>query len=423
MRDSRSQRNKLISYCLQGLTILIALALLFPSPWMVVGFVAAPGLFVVRWKVTGSPVPRSRANPLILLLLSIYAVSFALSPAHDLAVIAAGQMVASVIIFFMVLDGIHDSVDLWHTAAELLLLGMLLALIAPFTVVWTADKLYELPAFYDRIWPRLPKITNPNILAGTLAPLVPIALAFVAQGKRRWRVLGAAALALVLTILILLQSRGALFALGAGVCVWATLYRRWLLPLFPLALFALLFFDAASGGSPTQFIYGKVTATSVSTFTQRQDLWVQALYLIRESPLLGVGLGAYSRVAQVAWPHSPSEPGPLMTHAHNLFLQVALDLGLVGLAAFVVLWLVALGSLYNAYRRGIERDLTIAILAAFTVIFFHGLGDVIVWSPVRSTFVLWIFLAIAFAITERAIQEKTENSDPGFKETVPTNQK
>ena len=374
----------------------IAALLLFASSWMMLGFIAALGLYLCRWIAVGSPLPVTRVNFLILILLVMVAVDWVYSPAPDLAVLTGGQVMASVAIFFVLVDKIESVSDLWRGAAALAIFGILAALVAPFTVTWSPDKVYGIPFFYETVWPHLPKLTNPNILAGALAPIVPVALAFIVQGDRRGRVLGAATLVPAVGMLLLLQSRGALFALGAGLAIWITLYNRWFLPLIPIGLLVVLYINQARGGpSPAQLFYGKIGTPTGGTLIERQDMWAQSVNLIRQSPILGIGLGAYPRVAPFAAPYSPAHPGFVAPHTHNLFLQVALDTGIFGLAAFVALLGAALWSAWRAVRAGVERHLGIAILAALTIIVVHGLGDTIVWGTAKSSIVLWMLLALA----------------------------
>jgi putative inorganic carbon (HCO3(-)) transporter len=377
------------------IVIPIAALLLFPSEWMSVGFAAAVFLFVCRWIARGNPFPASRANVFILILLTLTAISLAISPAPDLAVLTAAQVVASVTVFFAVLDQIQSAPDLWRAAAALAILGTLIAFAAPFTVGWSPDKVYGIPFFYESGWPRLPKVSNANIVAGALAPIVPVALGLILQGARRLRILGALALAPICIVLLLLQSRGALFALGAGLAVWATLYRRWLLPLIPIGLIAALYINQAYGGPPpAQFFFGKIGTPTGGTLFERQDMWFQAAHLIRQSPLLGIGLGAYPRVAPYAFPYSAAQPGLTMPHAHNLFLQIGLDIGIFGAAAFVVLLASAIFFAWQAFRARFERHFAIGTLAALVILSVHGLGDSIVWGTAKPSIILWMVLGL-----------------------------
>jgi putative inorganic carbon (HCO3(-)) transporter len=375
----------------------VAILLLFPSFWMGLGFIATPVLYLARGIAKTSPVPASRVNLLILILLAMTAFGFALSPAPDLAVLTAGQVVASTMIFFVLSDRIESPTDLWRVAAVLVALGVLLALATPFIVIWSPNKLFGLPEIYDQVWPRLPEVANPNITAGGIAPIVLVALALVAQDERRWRVFGAVALAPLGFMLVLLQSRGALFGLAIGLAAWATLYRRWLLPFIPLLALGVLALNETVGGPPpAEFVYGQVGTSTSRSLVSRQEIWMQGLYLVRESPLVGIGLGAYPRVAPYVLPHSVDQPGSSQPHVHDLFLQIALDTGIVGLAAFVVLLALAFRSAWYAYHARIERHLAIGVLSALVAVIAHGVGDTIVWGTAKPSVFLWILLCLAF---------------------------
>lgn len=372
----------------------VAILLLFPSPWMALGFTAVMVLGAISWTIGGMPIAPSRANgPLFVLLLAIV-VGFAHSSTPDSAVILLGQVVAGVLAFYTLLDRTHTPSDLWWAATVITILGILLALAAPFTVQWTSGKIPGLAEFYMRPWPKLSKITNPNILAGGIAPIVPIGLALLAD-RRSWRLVGAVSLAPLLFTLILLQSRGALLSLGLGLVIWLALVRRWLVPVMAVMFFIALYFVSLSPGWVGQFF-------NTYTLMQRRDIWFQAVQLITQAPLAGIGLGSYPQIAPYAWPHSISQPGLMEPHADNMFLQVALDTGIPGMAAFIVLLAVAFHTLWHAYQAGVEPRLAMATLMALLVVVFHGLGDTIVWDA-KPSIVLWMLLGLAFSF-ERIVR-------------------
>ena len=388
----------LISHVSVWLLVPVSLLLLLPSPWMSLGFVGALFVFLLRWFVNRSPLPVSRANLPILILLLMTAIGFEISPALDLAVLTAAQVVASVTIFYVLLDWMRSPQDQWRVIAVLVLLSVAVAFAAPFTVQWTINKLFGLPAFYDEIWPRLGKESNPNIVAGAIVPMIPLCLVLIEKGTRFWRGLGAFSLAPLLIVSILLQSRGAMFALMVGIAVWVALHWKWTIPAMVIMLAIALILGSLVEGQPVlQLMYGQAGVSSGSSFVQRQDLWTQSIYLIRQSPWVGIGLNAYARIGSIVYPYSPEHPGLEVPHAHNLFLQIALDTGIIGLAAFVVLIGLAIRAAWQAYRASNEKHLAIGVLSALAVLLAHGFGDVVVWGTAKSSVVLWILLGIAFA--------------------------
>lgn len=124
-----------------------------------------------------------------------------------------------------------------------LLCGIVMAFAAPFYSQSTWDKLIDLSAIYRHVRPLVPNPTSPNIAAGLFGPMVPLACALIASQRRVGRIIGAFALG----PLVLLQLRGALFAVAMGMVVYATLYWKWFLPRVPLTLLAGLVFNNATG--------------------------------------------------------------------------------------------------------------------------------------------------------------------------------
>lgn len=378
------------------LVIPIVLLLVFPSPWMWAGLLLALLPIGCRSLATGQPLPTTRANLPLLVLLIMTLVGFLLSPARDLAVITVAQLVAGVTLFSVLSSHLQSSEDLWGPAKVLAVLGTVLALGAPMVVMWSGEKLFEFPQFYELPWPRLGIVTNSNIMAGAIAVTVPFALVLIMQPIQGWRALGTIALCADIAMLILLQSRGALVGTALGLALQAVLFRRWFLPLLPAILLGLLVVDYGLGGpSPAEFAYGREATAGAETLPKRERIWAQGLYLIRQSPVIGIGLGAYARLSPVAWPNSPDAPGQAFPHAHNLWLQVALDTGLVGAGAFLTLLALAVRSAWNGYRAQIARPLAAAVLAGFAVLLTHTLVDTIFWGA-KPSVLLWLLLGLAY---------------------------
>jgi len=87
---------------------------------------------------------------------------------------------------------------------------------------------------------------------------------------------------------------------------------------------------------------------------RRWQGWTAAIGMLRERPILGVGLGNFLDYApRFIRPSSPGGglPPEYMANAHNLFLDIASQLGLVGL----VILLLFLGMLLFELMRGLSE--------------------------------------------------------------------
>ncbi|SHK02481.1 O-antigen ligase [Desulfatibacillum alkenivorans DSM 16219] len=101
----------------------------------------------------------------------------------------------------------------------------------------------------------------------------------------------------------------------------------------------------------------------------RLDIWANTLAMIKEHPLLGVGMGShkvlypiYSRRAKVEGVFSEESQ---LSNVHNDYLQIAAELGLPGLAMALWLGVSAFFILLRLFRKenGEEKFLVIALAA------------------------------------------------------------
>ena len=68
----------------------------------------------------------------------------------------------------------------------------------------------------------------------------------------------------------------------------------------------------------------------------RMDLWIKGLLIWRDFPVLGIGQGNF-RIYQDIYDFPESIYG--FGHLHNEMFNVAVQLGIVGLLSFLVIWI------------------------------------------------------------------------------------
>ena len=81
---------------------------------------------------------------------------------------------------------------------------------------------------------------------------------------------------------------------------------------------------------------------------ERLAHWQAAVEMIRAHPWLGIGFGnyaaAYPAYALIRWPNP-------LGHAHNIYLNMAAETGLIGLLLYLLLWIVIGLQTGRAWRR------------------------------------------------------------------------
>jgi O-antigen ligase len=167
---------------------------------------------------------------------------------------------------------------------------------------------------------------------------------------------------------------------GAFAGVGALMLRRDVLkPVLVIGLLFLLLVVTPVPGAHATFGDYLLTAgnTGTTSSATRLGLLSQAIHLVPHHALIGVGPGLYATL-------NPDPANPIY-YAHNVWLDEAVELGVVGGVAMIAVFVLAMRS---AFRRA--ATLGFALLAAYAV---ANLFDDVLYYPRNG-----ILLAAAFAL-------------------------
>ena len=154
----------------------------------------------------------------------------------------------------------------------------------------------------------------------------------------------AAAAALAVRALVRAPSKRASWAAAAALVVASTIVAVWMLARFPRV---------------------QANTDPSSALAIRVELFARAGRMVADAPGFGLGVGRF--FAESVRYATPRTFGP--DNAHNIFAQVAAELGLIGLAAFVWLLAAAMRPAVASLRRGAAPELfwTAAAVLAYVV--------------------------------------------------------
>jgi putative inorganic carbon (HCO3(-)) transporter len=371
-------------------------------PWTL----GVAGLFwIIRYLAYGRLSVRSAVDWPVALMALMLPASLWVTALPAITRPAVGYLLMGIALFYAITNWTASPGRLRLLTAGLLLAGFLLALSAPFSGIQPAtDKLPFVPnSMYTSLPHVLPDTVHPNVMAGPLAILLPVALALLLFAWRQlpWYLrglAGLAALAIVL-VLILTQSRGGLLALGATLIALALLrWRRGWLLLIAAAMAAIIAFRYLGANT---VIAQLTTDRTFSGVEGRLMVWSRALSMIRDFPFTGVGMGTFLPVAERLY--VLYDPSGTFTHAHNLFLQVAVDLGFPGLIAWLAILMLAVVGGWWLYRQGRAAGdawlsgLGAGLLCSQVALVTHGLVDAVTWGGVRPAVFTWALWGLAMA--------------------------
>lgn len=274
---------------------------------------------------------------------------------------------------------------------------------------------------------------QPNPYAGYLGLTLPVAVSltlwgwqrvadFARPGRERtqallWALLYSGLTALVAGGLLASWSRGGWLGAAAGVGLVVVARSRRMLLLSLGGLLALLLLGAMGGLNPAlipapiaerlvdlpayfgvgieQIVAQPVTDENFSVI-ERLAHWLAALHMWELSPWLGVGPGSYAAVyGQVRLPLWEDALG----HAHNIYLNILAETGLVGLAAYLLMWGGLVGWLWRQARRAApaswERALLVGVLGVVAHLSVHHLFDNLYVQGIQLHIALWLGAAAA----------------------------
>lgn len=310
------------------------------------------------------------------------------------------------VLFVIVLTSIRDRTTI-------------LRIIAAFVVGASIAATYGLisPGQYEGQYGRLESAAlDPNELAAVLVPAVLLCM-FTAIGLRsrptvRMAALGAGAICGV--TLILTVSRGGLIALTVALVVAFVVGGPWRgrIGMIGLTLAASVFIYFAAYAPQTQVEHLKATTQGDARLQEgRVTIWEVAKRMAEANPVHGVGGGNFrtSTVHYLLQPGLTARSDLIVDSqlvAHNTYLEIAAELGVIGLAFYLALLGFCLGSLIKAssiFRRNREREMELYSRALFAALSGLLVADFFISDQFGKA--LWLLLALGPAMLVVARRE------------------
>lgn len=238
---------------------------------------------------------------------------------------------------------------------------------------------------------------NPNMLGEYAMMLLPIAVALLLSAKKgrergAWICVAlATALCLVFT-----WARGAWLGALAAFFVFAVLYSKKTIPFMLLCLLLVPFLPVILPESVVLRMTS-IGDMSDSSTSYRFFIYKSALDMISDFFLTGIGAGSKSfSSVYVSYSYSGIESAP---HSHNLFFQLIIELGVLGLIVFLAAMVVYIQSTVTAIKKEKDtylRGLQLACACGAFASLVQGMTDY-VWYNYRVYFVFFALIGIGVA--------------------------
>jgi putative inorganic carbon (hco3(-)) transporter len=452
--------------------------MLFPSPHRIVALLVVPALFLLRWlalhanmqKATKdtqtnnydrqSAIAYTPLNGVLLLMMIMVLVSLWATPDINNSLPKISGMVLGIGVFFTVVrEGVRPRGWIYGCLA-FLGMGLGIALISLVDTSWVTNKvplLNRINARLDTFATGIKSVDSsihPAEVAGALIWILPmmvvisVALFYFlprvktvrarAPGKgfqeifHGWRMIGAIILFLgatffLATVFLLSQSRAGYMGLiiTLPLLILIAIPPRWRLS-YAAILVVLVIVSGILLGSHWEAVRGWVSGSDLSTSTGlsmdslagRLELWSRAIYGIQDFPFSGMGMNTFRMILPVLYPLSNFPSQVDFGHAHNEFLQAALDLGIPGLIAFLALyigcfWMLAEiwrttrnPSIDNKYWSIVTRSIALGLGGGFLAHLLYGLLDAVALGA-KPGVLFWMLMGLLVGLHQQVMEHRT----------------
>ncbi len=244
-------------------------------------------------------------------------------------------------LFYLLLRGVNlKDEEMWVVLDAFILSGLILALIGLYQYLFVPASLITAEGGLMRV---RSIFGSPNNLALYLGRMLPLLAAMLLSGKengiRRW-VYTLCLLPMALAVLLSFSKGALILGLPAAFLYifwrWQQANGRSTWPWF--ILFGILGVVAFVAALQIPQIAGRIDPRSQTGFF-RLNLWQASLNMVKEHPWFGVSLDNFLYAYRGRYILDAAWQEPNLNHPHNIFLDFATRLGLVGL--LVGFWLFA----------------------------------------------------------------------------------
>lgn len=244
--------------------------------------------------------------------------------------------------------------------------------------------------------------SHTNILGIYLSAFIPLCLALsLYYWKRSKKIIALACTALCTYGLYLTFSRGAVLAIIIGLLIIAVVKRDKLILIgFTVILILTPFIMPQRAKEFAQSVnYNPV----VVLFNEdRLSAWRNAANMVKHHPIIGVGVNTFSinygkyKLAE----HGDQITGSSF-YAHNIFLQMAGETGLLGLACFIWFLTVFFLNAASAYKNLIlplHKVIILGCIASVAAFLVNGISETSLYYA-RVSMIFWFIIGLAVAVS------------------------
>jgi putative inorganic carbon (HCO3(-)) transporter len=392
-----------LEHCLLAVAFFLPLSLNIASVFLA----SAAVLWFSKMAVTRQlRFKRTPFDLLIIILVGLSAASIFASPDRGFSFYNYYHLMGRyILLYYLVVNNVHNLEQLKRLMLAMLISALVVTVYGFYQYLYGGDISAlewvdgeQFPELKLRVFSTL---ENPNLLAGFLVVMMALGTGLcLCLNEIKLRLALAGFVAMLGGCLILTYSRGAWLSVVVVIIVCGVLYNRKLLwLLLALPLLALGAHDAVLER------FASILNPTDTSSTLRLALWESTLAMISDRPLLGIGWGAYWLVYP-QYDFFVQDASTKIFHAHNMYLNIAAEIGIPGLLTFLAIWYGHLRIALTIRSRTADNwlaGLMLGVIGAFLSLFVSGFTDFIMFN-IQLSMLFWLLSALVVITWQEIIR-------------------
>lgn len=300
--------------------------------------------------------------------------------------------------YFVVINTVKTKKQLFDILTVFVLSGAVVCLygVMQYLFGWDASAAWIDDEMFSDIKMRVySTLENPNVLGEYILLVLPVCVALIWQKKKGFtKLVYTLAAGLIFLTLILTFSRGCWigFMVAAGIFVTFVCGKMWGLALIALPFVPMIIPDSIIN----RFL--SVGDMKDSSTSYRVYIWMGSLAMVKDFWASGIGLG--TEAFKSVYPFY-SYSGIVAPHSHNMFLQILVESGVIGIGVFLTALYMFIKKMISGYQHTEKKYdrlgvMIVAIAAGVIGFALQGMFDNCFYNY-RVFLIFWTYLALGIS--------------------------
>ncbi len=241
--------------------------------------------------------------------------------------------------------------------------------------------------------------SNPNVLGEYLIVIASLAIGMLWKSDNvKLKLFYLAQVLIAIICLFMTNSRGSMVGLFIAIAIFIILAEKRLIIFGVVAMLALPFIMPQSIWSRIM----SIASMSDSSSLYRISIYKASINMIRDFVITGIGVGSFNLVYPIY-----SFNAAYAYHSHNIFLQVFIEMGIIGFSVFVGIIILYIQKMYYGVRNSLNKNRYIGavILGGFVGFLIQGFADYL-WFDYRIILLFWMIVGLGIATVKINAERK-----------------